>query len=98
VNVGKGVVAKEKELLEAFKTTDLHAICLEILQKGELQVCAACVRACALLLLPPPPPCHGGHCTRAKRLTNKPPSLTHSFPPCLPGLCPGLRQGTKSGV
>ena len=37
-NVSKGVLAKEKDLEEAFGTTDAHAICLEILKKGELQV------------------------------------------------------------
>ncbi|KAG2444446.1 hypothetical protein HXX76_001199 [Chlamydomonas incerta] len=37
-NVGKGVVAKDKELQAAFGTTDQNAICLEILAKGELQV------------------------------------------------------------
>lgn len=38
MNVGKGVMAKEKELQEAFGTTDEEKICLEILAKGELQV------------------------------------------------------------
>ena len=37
-NVSKGVVAKEKDLMAAFGTTDEKVICLEILQKGELQV------------------------------------------------------------
>ncbi|KXZ48751.1 hypothetical protein GPECTOR_25g335 [Gonium pectorale] len=37
-NVGKGVVAKDKELQAAFGTTEQKAICLEILAKGELQV------------------------------------------------------------
>ncbi|GLC46131.1 hypothetical protein PLESTB_001193300 [Pleodorina starrii] len=37
-NVGKGVVAKDKELLAAFGSTDQKTICLEILAKGELQV------------------------------------------------------------
>ena len=37
-NVGKGVVAKEKDLMEAFGTTDEKTICIEILQKGEMQV------------------------------------------------------------
>ncbi|KAG2493699.1 hypothetical protein HYH03_008213 [Edaphochlamys debaryana] len=37
-NVGKGVVAKDKELQEAFGTTDQAAICHEILSKGDLQV------------------------------------------------------------
>ncbi|EFJ42254.1 hypothetical protein VOLCADRAFT_83724 [Volvox carteri f. nagariensis] len=37
-NVGKGVVAKDKELMAAFGTSDQKAICLEILAKGELQV------------------------------------------------------------
>ncbi|MEW5297476.1 MAG: hypothetical protein WDW38_006309 [Sanguina aurantia] len=36
--VGKGIAAKEKELLIVFGTTDEKAICLEILAKGELQV------------------------------------------------------------
>ena len=35
-NVSKGVLAKEKDLEEAFGTTDAHAICLEILKKGDL--------------------------------------------------------------
>ncbi len=34
----QGVLAKDKELREAFGTTDAKAICLEILAKGELQV------------------------------------------------------------
>ena len=37
-NVGKGVVAKEKELQAAFGTADARAVCLEILARGELQV------------------------------------------------------------
>ncbi|PNH01523.1 Ribosome maturation protein SBDS, partial [Tetrabaena socialis] len=37
-NVGKGVVAKDKELAAAFGITDQPTICLEILAKGELQV------------------------------------------------------------
>lgn len=37
-NVSKGQVAKKEELLKAFKTDDQRAICLEILEKGELQV------------------------------------------------------------
>lgn len=37
-NVGKGVVAKDKELQAAFGSTDQKAICVEILAKGELQV------------------------------------------------------------
>ncbi|GIL92274.1 hypothetical protein Vretimale_18438 [Volvox reticuliferus] len=37
-NVGKGVVAKDKELQAAFGTSNQTAICLEILTKGELQV------------------------------------------------------------
>lgn len=37
-NVGKGVVAKDKELQAAFGSTDQKTICLEILAKGELQV------------------------------------------------------------
>ena len=38
-NVGKGILAKDKDLQAAFGKTDHHAICLEILAKGELQVC-----------------------------------------------------------
>lgn len=38
LNVGKGTVAKEKELQAAFGTTDQEKICLEILARGELQV------------------------------------------------------------
>mmetsp|Transcript_13793 Transcript_13793/g.29761 ORF Transcript_13793/g.29761 Transcript_13793/m.29761 type:complete len:405 (+) Transcript_13793:177-1391(+) len=37
-NVSKGVLATHKELQEAFGTTDMKAICLEILVKGDLQV------------------------------------------------------------
>lgn len=37
-NVSKGQVAKKEELLKCFKTDDQRAICLEILEKGELQV------------------------------------------------------------
>ncbi|CAN0877223.1 Ribosome maturation protein SBDS [Linum grandiflorum] len=37
-NVSKGVLAKSKELIKAFQTDDQSQICLEILNKGELQV------------------------------------------------------------
>lgn len=37
-DVKKGVVANDKDLQAAFKTTDHHKICLEILEHGELQV------------------------------------------------------------
>ncbi|KVH98765.1 ribosome maturation protein SBDS isoform X1 [Cynara cardunculus var. scolymus] len=37
-NVGKGVLAKSKDLLAAFGMDDQTKICLEILEKGELQV------------------------------------------------------------
>ncbi|ROT81931.1 putative ribosome maturation protein SBDS [Penaeus vannamei] len=37
-NVSKGQVAKKEELLKCFKTEDQKQICLEILEKGELQV------------------------------------------------------------
>lgn len=37
-NVSKGVLAKSKDLQDAFKTDDTDAIVLEILRKGELQV------------------------------------------------------------
>uniref|UniRef100_A0A5B7AJD5 Putative ribosome maturation protein SBDS n=1 Tax=Davidia involucrata TaxID=16924 RepID=A0A5B7AJD5_DAVIN len=37
-NVSKGVLAKSKELVAAFGTDDHTKICLEILDKGELQV------------------------------------------------------------
>ncbi|GFR52568.1 hypothetical protein Agub_g15160, partial [Astrephomene gubernaculifera] len=37
-NVGKGVVAKDRELQVAFGTTERKTICLEILARGELQV------------------------------------------------------------
>lgn len=37
-NVSKGVLAKSKDLVAAFKTDDQTKICLEILEKGELQV------------------------------------------------------------
>nr|XP_020174791.2 ribosome maturation protein SBDS-like [Aegilops tauschii subsp. strangulata] len=37
-NVSKGVLAKSKDLIRIFATDDLVEICLEILEKGELQV------------------------------------------------------------
>lgn len=37
-SVSKGVVANEKDLKEAFGTTDEKSICLEILLRGDLQV------------------------------------------------------------
>uniref|UniRef100_A0A0D6R5I9 U1-type domain-containing protein n=1 Tax=Araucaria cunninghamii TaxID=56994 RepID=A0A0D6R5I9_ARACU len=37
-NVSKGVLAKSKDLIKAFGTDDQEKICLEILDKGELQV------------------------------------------------------------
>ncbi|CAN6458634.1 unnamed protein product [Victoria cruziana] len=37
-NVSKGVLAKSKDLIMAFGTDDNSKICLEILEKGELQV------------------------------------------------------------
>ncbi|OMO95029.1 Ribosome maturation protein SBDS [Corchorus capsularis] len=37
-NVSKGVLAKTKDLMAAFGTDDQTKICLEILEKGELQV------------------------------------------------------------
>ncbi|KAK4764785.1 hypothetical protein SAY86_025875 [Trapa natans] len=37
-NVSKGVLAKSKDLVKAFGTDDQSKICLEILDKGELQV------------------------------------------------------------
>ncbi|KAJ3681464.1 hypothetical protein LUZ60_015953 [Juncus effusus] len=37
-NVSKGVLAKSKDLIKAFGTDDQSQICLEILEKGELQV------------------------------------------------------------
>jgi ribosome maturation protein SDO1 len=37
-NVSKGIVANDKELQSAFKSTDHAKICLEILANGELQV------------------------------------------------------------
>lgn len=37
-NVSKGVLAKSKDLTKAFGTDDAEQICLEILEKGELQV------------------------------------------------------------
>ncbi len=43
-NVGKGIVAKDKELMEAFGTTENKAICLEILSRGEMQVGGRCCR------------------------------------------------------
>lgn len=37
-NVGKGVLAKQEDLLEVFGTADERAICLKILADGDLQV------------------------------------------------------------
>eukprot|EP00252_Welwitschia_mirabilis_P005428 TRINITY_DN1590_c0_g1_i1.p1 TRINITY_DN1590_c0_g1~~TRINITY_DN1590_c0_g1_i1.p1 ORF type:complete len:376 (+),score=83.66 TRINITY_DN1590_c0_g1_i1:299-1426(+) len=37
-NVSKGILAKSKDLIKAFGTDDQEKICLEILNKGELQV------------------------------------------------------------
>ncbi|OAY76983.1 ribosome maturation protein SBDS [Ananas comosus] len=37
-NVSKGILAKSKDLIAAFGTDDQREICLEILEKGELQV------------------------------------------------------------
>ncbi|MQL76545.1 hypothetical protein Taro_008928 [Colocasia esculenta] len=37
-NVSKGVLAKSKDMIAAFGTDDQSKICLEILEKGELQV------------------------------------------------------------
>jgi len=37
-NVSKGILANSKELAKAFGTDDLTQICIEILEKGELQV------------------------------------------------------------
>ncbi|KAL1533531.1 ribosome maturation protein SBDS-like [Salvia divinorum] len=37
-NVSKGVLAKSKDLVQAFGTDDQTKVCLEILEKGELQV------------------------------------------------------------
>ncbi|XP_049849110.1 ribosome maturation protein SBDS-like isoform X1 [Schistocerca gregaria] len=37
-NVSKGVIAKDKDLVRAFGTTDHAKVCLEILKVGELQV------------------------------------------------------------
>lgn len=38
-NVGKGILAKETDLQAVFGALEEKAICLEILSKGELQVC-----------------------------------------------------------
>lgn len=38
VNVSKGQVAKKEDLMAAFGKDDSTAVCLEILEKGELQV------------------------------------------------------------
>ncbi|CAN1130346.1 Ribosome maturation protein SBDS [Linum perenne] len=37
-NVSKGVLAKSKDLIKSFETDDQTTVCLEILNKGELQV------------------------------------------------------------
>ena len=37
-NVSKGMLASQKDLQEAFQTTDTQIVCREILDKGELQV------------------------------------------------------------
>lgn len=38
VNVSKGMLAKSKDLINAFGTNDHALICAEILEKGELQI------------------------------------------------------------
>lgn len=58
-NVSKAVLAKDKELMEVFGTTDQEKVCLIILEKGEFQVgcrprhIITCVHAAALLVLGP---------------------------------------------
>lgn len=37
-NVSKGTLANSKDLLECFDTTDRSLICIEILNKGEIQI------------------------------------------------------------
>eukprot|EP00871_Galdieria_phlegrea_P003028 jgi/Galph1/3726/GphlegSOOS_G2394.1 len=37
-NVSKGILANKKDLMEAFQTTDVRKVCMEVLEKGELQV------------------------------------------------------------
>jgi ribosome maturation protein SDO1 len=37
-NVGKGVVANNKELVKVFGTADTEQVCRQILEKGEMQV------------------------------------------------------------
>ena len=46
-DIGRGVLAKREDLIEAFGTDDEDAVCVEILNKGEFQVseqerCARC--------------------------------------------------------
>lgn len=38
INVSKGQVAKKEDLVAAFGKDDQTAVCMEILEKGELQV------------------------------------------------------------
>ena len=38
MNVSKGIAAKKNELMDAFGTSDIDAVCRVILEKGELQV------------------------------------------------------------
>lgn len=38
INVSKGQVAKKEDLVSAFGKDDQTAVCIEILEKGELQV------------------------------------------------------------
>lgn len=38
INVSKGQVAKKEDLVAAFAKDDQTAVCMEILEKGELQV------------------------------------------------------------
>jgi len=37
-DVGRGILAKREDLLEAFGTDDEDVICLEVLNKGDFQV------------------------------------------------------------
>lgn len=37
-NVSKGMLANSKDLLDAFGTTDKKLVCMEILNKGEIQI------------------------------------------------------------
>lgn len=72
-DIGRGVLAKREDLIEAFGTDDEDAVCVEILNKGEFQVseqerCARCAVPSCLF---------GGTCAlgrAASESTQRPPT------------------------